>query len=351
MTPDGDSLYALVDRSGAPASYSVLQFDIGPSGISAKSPASVAASTTPFDIVVTPSLASVAAFGLTANAAGTPTFFDARGSAGKIARYDWDFGDGTTLANGGPTPSHIYAAPGNYTVRLTVTPSTHTVYTGTTPLIDGNPTSTAHAFSVGATTPEPIFEETVVAEPVSGTVLIRLPGSSTYVPLESVTSIPEGSTIDARHGRVRIISSKSPSGGDQSAVFYGGIFTVTYEPGQAYESRKKKRKRRSPVTQVKLRGKVGPCPRVKRKHARKSAHDARRRRRRRHLWGHGKGRFRTRGRRASATVRGTWWLVEDRCDGTLTKVRRGKVRVRDFRRHKTILVKAHHSYLARARGR
>ena len=52
-----------------------------------------------------------------------------------------------------------------------------------------------------------------------------------------------------------------------------------------------------------------------------------------------------------APVRGTVWLVEDRCEGTNTKVRRGVVAVRDFKRKKTVSVKAGHSYLARAVGR
>jgi len=50
----------------------------------------------------------------------------------------------------------------------------------------------------------------------------------------------------------------------------------------------------------------------------------------RRLWGNGRGRFRTAGRYSAATVRGTWWLVEDRCDGTLTRVRRGEVEIEDF---------------------
>ena len=50
----------------------------------------------------------------------------------------------------------------------------------------------------------------------------------------------------------------------------------------------------------------------------------------RRLWGDGKGRFRTRGRRAAATVRGTKWLTEDRCDRTKITVRRGRVAVRDL---------------------
>jgi hypothetical protein len=66
------------------------------------------------------------------------------------------------------------------------------------------------------------------------------------------------------------------------------------------------------------------------------------------LWGSGKGKFRTDGKYSSATVRGTIWLVQDRCDGTLTKVTRGTVQVADFKRHKTVSVKAGHSYLARA---
>ena len=66
----------------------------------------------------------------------------------------------------------------------------------------------------------------------------------------------------------------------------------------------------------------------------------------RRLWGHGKGRFRTKGRYSSATVRGTEWVTTDRCDGTLTSVTQGVVSVRDFTRNKTVSVAAGKSYLA-----
>ena len=46
-------------------------------------------------------------------------------------------------------------------------------------------------------------------------------------------------------------------------------------------------------------------------------------------------------------MRGTRWLTVDRCDGTLTRVTSGAVSVRDFRRF-AVLVRAGHSYLARA---
>ena len=58
---------------------------------------------------------------------GAAVAFDASASAspdpqgGDITRYDWDFGDGTTLADGGPTPSHTYSAAGTYTATVTVT--------------------------------------------------------------------------------------------------------------------------------------------------------------------------------------------------------------------------------------
>ena len=69
----------------------------------------------------------------------------------------------------------------------------------------------------------------------------------------------------------------------------------------------------------------------------------------RRLFGDGKGSFRTRGRNAAATVRGTRWGVQDRCDGTLVTVQRGRVEVRDLVKRKTVIVRTGHTYLARRR--
>ena len=52
------------------------------------------------------------------------------------------------------------------------------------------------------------------------------------------------------------------------------------------------------------------------------------------LWGKGKGAFRSQARYAAATVRGTFWLTADRCDGTQVTVRQGRVEVSDLVLHK-----------------
>ena len=62
-----------------------------------------------------------------------------------------------------------------------------------------------------------------------------------------------------------------------------------------------------------------------------------------------RGRFRTKGKHSAATVVGTKWLVEDRCDSTLTRVKRGKVKVRDFAKKKTVTVRKGKRYIARAK--
>ena len=68
----------------------------------------------------------------------------------------------------------------------------------------------------------------------------------------------------------------------------------------------------------------------------------------RKLWGRdGGGRFRTRGRSSSATVRGTVWLTEDRCDGTRVVVREGAVDVRPNRGGRARRVRAGRSLLVR----
>jgi hypothetical protein len=165
---------------------------------------------------------------------------------------------------------------------------------------------------------------------VRGAVLVRLPGLARFVSIEQARHVPNGSVVDTRRGKVSLVSASDARGSVQSALFHGGLFRL------------RQRRAAHPLTELHLTGPIGPCP---------SGHRAgvARGRPHRHLWGNGHGSYGTFGRDSSATVGGTWWLTEDRCDGTLTVVRRGVVKVRDFHRHRTVTVTAGHSYLARHR--
>jgi hypothetical protein len=66
---------------------------------------------------------------------GAAVTFDGSGSSdpdGDIVQYDWDFGDGNTAMNGGPTPSNTYAVADTYNVTLTVTDDGELTNTDTT---------------------------------------------------------------------------------------------------------------------------------------------------------------------------------------------------------------------------
>ena len=87
--------------------------------------ATVATTAASFDrLAFAPDQAPVAV--LAATATGEAVTFDASASHavdGAIARYDWSFGDGTSLADAGPAPTHVYPRAGDYTASVTVTDS------------------------------------------------------------------------------------------------------------------------------------------------------------------------------------------------------------------------------------
>jgi hypothetical protein len=100
----------------------------------------------PGGIAVLPGQGPAAAFSVTAARPGSPTSFDASASRdpdGSIARYAWSFGDGSSQTTSSPSVAHVYAKPGNYTAKLTVTDdigcSTAVVFTGLTASCNGGP--------------------------------------------------------------------------------------------------------------------------------------------------------------------------------------------------------------------
>jgi hypothetical protein len=178
---------------------------------------------------------------------------------------------------------------------------------------------------------------------VAGTVRVRPPGKATFVTLTRARQVPIGSLVHATNGTAKLTTAADLRDGQQTARFYDGLFTVT------------QRRTSKPVTELRLEGgNFGVCPSGSAigSQVRAAARSKKRKkssRKVRSLWSDGKGRFRTRGRYASAGARGTIWLVEDRCDGTFVRVRRGTVEVRDFVRGRTVIVTAPGSYLARSR--
>ena len=178
--------------------------------------------------------------------------------------------------------------------------------------------------------PPPVAGKTVNAKVRAGKVRFRLPGTTAFVELIAAQQLPMGTTFDTTAGRVTLTSAADAKGATQHAWFYEGTFTIGQTTGSA------------PITTLALAGALPVCA--------KGARAAAATRKQRHLWGDGKGRFRTGGRFSSATVRGTRWVVIDRCDGTLTRVVRGTVTVRDRVRKKTVILHAGQQYLARAPG-
>jgi NHL repeat-containing protein len=199
--------------------------------------------------------------------------------------------------------------------------------------------------------PVPDVGEEVNVGPVGdGPVLVAIPGQTaragrartsqkglTFVPLTEAMQIPVGSFLDTKRGSVDLVSATGRGQQTQRGRFRSGIF-------QVLQSRAR---RARGLTELRLKGSsFRTCRTGRRGGSARAAQLSRRTIRR--LRANARGRFRTRGRRSSATVRGTIWTTADRCDGTLTTVRRGRVAVRDFRRRKTVLVRAGKRYLARA---
>ncbi len=186
-----------------------------------------------------------------------------------------------------------------------------------------------------ATLAAPALGHSAQLRALTGRVLIRLPGTASPRPLEGAGDIPMGSWIDASEGAIALSTATDGSGHTQTATVWGGEFRVaqaTTPPG---------------LTTFALRAPAN-CARQPGRHAVRASLAA-------HSPGRGAsvlwakddhGHFSTRGQNSVATVRGTYWETVERCDGTLTFVRRGAVSVRDLHLHRTVLVGSGHRYLA-----
>jgi hypothetical protein len=182
-----------------------------------------------------------------------------------------------------------------------------------------------------------------------GRVEIKLHGK--FVPLTELRKIPTGTVVNALHGTLTLTTAAPPATKSktkkrapkkQTATFGGAVFKVTQARGGAGEG----------VATVSLvEGAFKGAPTFATCKARKGSASAAALSKKvlQLLHGSGHGKFRTRGRYAAATVRGTVWTTADRCDGTLIHSIKDSVVVDDLVRHKTIILRPGHSYLALAK--
>lgn len=160
----------------------------------------------------------------------------------------------------------------------------------------------------------PVLARSVLVVRVSGVVRIESRGSHVFAQLGRAGKvIPVGSTVDATGGKVELVTADTTPGKTQHGFFNGGTFVVSQN--------------RSGLTTLQLVGgrsagaSCGRRPRAAHAAARGSAVL-------RLLHGSAHGRFRTRGRYAAATVRGTKWTTSDTCQGTSITDHSGNVATR-----------------------
>jgi hypothetical protein len=158
------------------------------------------------------------------------------------------------------------------------------------------------ALAAAKAKPKPKLGHTVLVSATDGYPTVKPPHKKRIKLTKKPVAVPVGSTVDATSGHVKLTSAKK-YGGTQSGTFSQGAFVVTQRKSDG-------------LTDLTLAG--GNFAVCQAAHAAGVPLTAAANRRRR-LLGSAHGHFRSRGRSSSATVRGTTWLTEDRCNGTVTQ--------------------------------
>ena len=195
--------------------------------------------------------------------------------------------------------------------------------------------------------------KSVVVRVVSGTVTIKYPAGKApagtgkgFVPLTGAHQHPDG--LAARHhqgSRRADLRGRHRGKKTQTADFYDGIFQVKQSV-----PKKKPKKPAALITDLVMKGQIARSQCAPLKGARSAGADKKKGPKAvlGKLWGSGKGKSAPTASTARPPCAARSGSSQDRCEGTLTRVRRGTVAVRDFKRKKTVNVKAGHTYLARA---
>jgi hypothetical protein len=211
--------------------------------------------------------------------------------------------------------NHVFPNPGDIQISVEVVDP------------DGNTQTFDGVLRIQVPPPPPVGRANV--QPF-GTVLIKVNGN--FVPLTNFRVIPLGSILDTTNGRVRLTTHDGSTG-----FFFEGQFQLQQVSVTVNGKQK-------PITTLVLTGPLDACgARTTSGVGAKPKHKVIR-----HLWGNAKGSFRTKGKYASATVRGTQWETIDYCDGTTVIVKVGIVDVLDLVRNVLHPVSAGNSFFTPA---
>jgi uncharacterized repeat protein (TIGR01451 family) len=218
----------------------------------------------------------------------------------------------------------------------------------TTSTVDPNPGNNSASATIDAN--DATSESESVPPPGPGQVNIEPAGRGTGQCIQTVSSsgcVPLAEETQFSISEIVFVNPGTGAIGLQSiegkGIFYGTPFNLRElnapSSGAAVER---------PVLRLQLAGgNFSACKTgTKAADARSTSLSIKKKKPPRRLFGNGKGRFRTKGRYSAGTVRGTYWVTIDRCDGTLTHVYRGVVSVHDLVLKTYVRVHAGQSYLA-----
>jgi hypothetical protein len=187
---------------------------------------------------------------------------------------------------------------------------------------------------------KPVLHKKFDIAHVSGTVLVKVPGTDSYERLTSVSQVPNDSSIDVSDGHVQVTLGL-PHGKSETGVFSDGQFKLHQETnGNAV---------------LTLAGDSGSvCNRAdtggaSAGAARAVAHTAKTKTKKKvqSLWSNAHGNFTTKGSAGAAAVLGTKWFTENECGGTYFRVVRDKIKVTAYYpKPHTVIVTQGHSYFA-----
>ncbi len=262
------------------------------------------------------------------------------------------------LATNSAVPGGVGVGDQPFTTGQPSSPIVPPAPSANNPLVSAAPGSGVLDFKETlAALPPPVLGKSANVEPVSGTVYIELPPGAklsssslsvrasaavtkgrAFIPLTEARQIPFGSILDTSAGVARITTATTTSakGKLQSGDFGAGVFKLL------------QRRRQRGLTELNIidthsaRQVCATLGKARIAATHPSSKVLGR------LTASSHGHFTARGHYSAATVRGTTWSVANQCNGTLTRVKRGVISVRDFHRRKTITLFTGQAYLARA---